>query len=427
MVDLRDVRAGQGRLQQFERLVVYASHCRLLPFAFYCDKAGAETVDARVVLVATVLVDLSFAAERRFLRHDRQAVRFNRAVAATFANEVVDHDELVRILELAAFAAATFLGCAGLCVDQYRYARDFAQLSLDAIEIATIGDRGARREFGGGEQLRLVRNDRDTLDAFGVYRVRDALHRQRTIERLATGHRNGIVEEDLVGNVRARRNRLANGERSRMIERAVAQILEDMLVTVEQRPRNPVDAFAAHLDQAVRFAAHPAGHEMAADSGQRLRALGYLRRRIVRAARTEIGDTLCAADLDRMRAALQLLGASAESVTAEHTVEATPDDRHEVHRCQFADPGYEAFAVLVLLADHAVGLAARVVVEVLLELALDDPAFFLDDQHLDFFLHEVERTLWLEWPDHTDFVDVDAESARFRLLDAEQAKGLHQV
>ena len=44
--------------------------------------------------------------------------------------------------------------------------------------------------------------------------------------------------------------------------------------------------------------------------------------------------------------------------------------------------GTSALAVLVVLADHALGLAARIVVEVFLELALDDAALLLDHQDL---------------------------------------------
>ena len=42
-------------------------------------------------------------------------------------------------------------------------------------------------------------------------------------------------------------------------------------------------------------------------------------------------------------------------------------------------------------------------------------------------LHEVERALWLERPDHADLVDVDAESPRLALADAEETQCFHQV
>jgi hypothetical protein len=37
---------------------------------------------------------------------------------------------------------------------------------------------------------------------------------------------------------------------------------------------DPVDAFAAHLDQAGGVAVHPVGHEVAADAGARLEPSG---------------------------------------------------------------------------------------------------------------------------------------------------------
>ena len=67
------------------------------------------------------------------------------------------------------------------------------------------------------------------------------------------------------------------------------------------------------------------------------------------------------------------------------------------------------------------------VVEILLELAFDDAALLLDDQHLVLVAHEVERVAAGQRPDHADLVDVDAERAAFGLADAEQAQRLHQV
>ena len=60
----------------------------------------------------------------------------------------------------------------------------------------------------------------------------------------------------------------------------------------EHRVRDPVDALAAHLDQALGVAVHPRRHEVAADAGLRARAFGHLGRGVVRAAGAEVGHAL---------------------------------------------------------------------------------------------------------------------------------------
>src|SRR5579862_2408693 len=86
--------------------------------AAHGDKARAKALEAGKVLVAARLIDAALAAERGLDRHDRDAVRFVRAIAATFAHRVVDEDALGRIGKFSAFAAAAFLRRAGLVVNE---------------------------------------------------------------------------------------------------------------------------------------------------------------------------------------------------------------------------------------------------------------------------------------------------------------------
>src|SRR5210317_522517 len=106
-----------------------------------------------------------------------------------------------------------------------------------------------------------------------------------------------------------------------MIEGSITEVLEHMLTAIELRSRNPVDAFAAHLDQTVRIPLHPARHEVAADTGQCLRTFRDLCRCIMRTARTEVGYARGA--LNRyLRTALrgQLFGTTCEPVAAKFLV-----------------------------------------------------------------------------------------------------------
>src|SRR6185369_12451426 len=111
--------------------------------AFDRDEARAEALQARVVLVAGVLVDPAFAAELGLDRLDRQAVALHRAVAAAFADELVDDDALGRVLHRAALAAPALLGRARLVVDDDRAAGHLAQLPLHRIEVVTMAHRHA--------------------------------------------------------------------------------------------------------------------------------------------------------------------------------------------------------------------------------------------------------------------------------------------
>ncbi len=68
------------------------------------DEARAEALEAGIILVAGRLVDLPLAAEGGLDRHDRDAVRLHAAIAAAFADQLVDEDALVGIGEGAALA-----------------------------------------------------------------------------------------------------------------------------------------------------------------------------------------------------------------------------------------------------------------------------------------------------------------------------------
>ena len=79
--------------------------------------------------------------------------------------------------------------------------------------------------------------------------MRNAVNADRSIDRLAAGHGNRIVEQDFVGDVGFRGDRLAYRHRAGVIIGALAKVLEHVLAAGKSRRRDPVDAFAAHLDQ----------------------------------------------------------------------------------------------------------------------------------------------------------------------------------
>src|SRR3546814_4723053 len=170
--------------------------------AVHGDEAGAEAVHAGEVLVAGRLVDGALAAELGFHRHHRDAVGLHRAVAAALADQLVDEDAFGRIGIASALTAAAFLGRTGLVVEQHADARRVAQLLLHAIEMVAVLDGDPGGPGGaGGILLRIVAHHHDTLDTLGGDLSGDHRRVERAVNRLPAGHRDGVVVEDLVGDI----------------------------------------------------------------------------------------------------------------------------------------------------------------------------------------------------------------------------------
>ena len=85
--------------------------------------------------------------------------------------------------------------------------------------------------------LRLVGDDDDALGAFGRDLARDLRHGEAAVVALAAGHRDGVVEQDLVGDVDARGDRGADRQVAGMVVGAVAEILEHVRRAWRTAPR----------------------------------------------------------------------------------------------------------------------------------------------------------------------------------------------
>ncbi len=354
--------------------------------AVHRDEGRAKAVDAGEILVAARLVDFSLAAELGLDRLDRDAVRLHAAVAAAFADEFVDDDALVGVRERAALAAAALFGGAGLVVEQHRDALDVAQLALDEVEVVAVMERRAGRElravaiFAG-----LVGDHRDALDAFGPDLARDHVDGEVAFMRLAAGHGDGVVVEDLVGDVGVGRERETHRQNAGMIVGAVAEILEDVVALGERRLADPLRPLAAHLGEADGRAVHPQGHEMTAYSGAGDRAFRHLGRGIVRTARTE-----------ERRARADVLGVGEHGLIllqpgdprgylvrrADDLQDALAERDRDVVGIERALCRKQPVAALVLLADD--GRLHGRAVQVFADLHLDQRALLLDhDDHFE--------------------------------------------
>src|SRR5690606_524034 len=248
-------------------------------------EAGAEALVAGIVRGAVALVDLALASELGVLGQHRDAETLLAAVAAAFADQGVHEHALLRIDHLAALAATALFGGAGLIKDQDRNAFDLAHALLHRVELAPVLELGAGRKLRAVAPLgQVVADQHDRVHALAAHLVRDLRHGQGAVDRLAAGHGDGVVVEDLVGDVDAGRDRLADRQRAAVEVGAVAQVLEHVPGFGEARLAAPGHAFAAHLGEGVGAAVHPGDHVVAADAAQRARALRYHRGGVVRAA-----------------------------------------------------------------------------------------------------------------------------------------------
>ena len=156
----------------------------------------------------------------------------------------------------------------------------------------------AGRDVGSRIELRVFRDQVDMADAFGMKLEGDLLRREFAVDMLAAGHRGRVVIEDLVGDVGARGDRLADREAAGVEIGAVAEIGEDVLLFREGRDADPGHALAAHMGEGLGRAVHPQRHEVAADAGEGAAAFRDLGRGVVGAAGAEIrgagdGATAC--------------------------------------------------------------------------------------------------------------------------------------
>ena len=415
--------------------------------AFHRHEARAKAVDAGIVLVAGRLVDLALAAKLGFQRLHRQAVGLHAAVAAAFADCLVDDHALGRVRVLVAFAAAPLFGCAGLVVDHGRDALHFAQFALHRVELAAMAYRHARRPVdAGGVLVRLVGHHDDGVDAFRCDLARDHRRVERPVHGLAAGHGDGVVVQDLVGDVDLAGHRGADCQQAGVVIGAVAQVGEHMLFAGEGRRAYPGRALGAHMGEGRGLAVHPQRHVMAAYAGQRAAAFGHPGRGVVRAAGTEmrnavpgrvrrtdfqhrflgfqVGDALAHTLLDRVagKVARHPAGNGARDL---RRVEFIGRRQQPVAVAGLAR--IAPFAGVVELADHARAHVVAPVVEFFLDLVFEDLAFFLD--HQDFLqpLRELAHAFGFQRPGHADLVETDADVARDGFVDAQVSQRLARV
>ncbi|KGS16604.1 hypothetical protein X989_5891 [Burkholderia pseudomallei MSHR4378] len=201
---------------------------------------------------------------------------------------MIDHQPVLRIGVGATLATSALFSCAGLVIDQDCGARNFAQCTLHGVELSAMMDWNVPPQLDFCVVFRVVGHDHHSARTFGEHLLHDLRNGNRAVDRLAPGHRDGIVEQDLVGDVDARGNRLPNGQIAGVKIGPLAHVLENVGIADERRSTEPVNTFPAHLGQPLGLAVHPGRHVVAPDASERAAAFRYAGRGVMRTTGAEI-------------------------------------------------------------------------------------------------------------------------------------------
>ena len=196
----------------------------------HSDEAWAETFDTGQIPIAGVLVYCALASQSRFQGHDCRAIRDPTAIAAALADFRIDEYAPGRLRELPLFASAPLLGSAGLVVDQNTDARKLPEGFLHRIELGTRMDRRALADGGiGAMRPRILGHNGNSLHTFCCDLAHDGADRQRSVDRLTTGHGDRIVEQNFIGDVDPSGDGGAYRQAARMVVGAITEIREHVL------------------------------------------------------------------------------------------------------------------------------------------------------------------------------------------------------
>src|SRR3546814_18501473 len=101
-------------------------------------------------------------------------------------------------------------------------------LALDLVQVRTRMNGDPFAERARGILVRVVRHDHDARRAFCRDLHANAIDRQLAIHRLSTSPGHGVVEQDLVRDVAAGRDRHEDGPRANMEQGAVPRIFKNV-------------------------------------------------------------------------------------------------------------------------------------------------------------------------------------------------------
>src|SRR6185312_10601330 len=184
---------------------------------------------AAVVDVAGGLVHAGLAAELGRHRLHRQAVGLATAVSAALADPLVDEYPGLRLGDLAPLALAALLGGALMVVHEHGDAWCGRENPL------RLGDPGAVPHGHPAGQLdatiaaEVLGGDDDPGHPLSQQHADDLRHGHAAGRALAAGHGHGRVVQQLVGHVRPGGHCGPDGQRARVVERAVPDVLHEVV------------------------------------------------------------------------------------------------------------------------------------------------------------------------------------------------------
>ena len=344
---------------------------------------------------------------------------------------MIDEQAPGRVLHIAFLAAAALLGGAGLIIDQYGDTFDLAQFPLHPGERTTVLERNAGGEAGvGGIFVRLVTDHDDFPGTLGMNLAGDRHGRQFAVDGLAAGHGDGVVKEDLVGNIDLGRDAGTDRQQTGMEIGTIANVLEYMPGLGIWEMADPVRALAAHLGVGICIAVHIRGHVVAADAALPPAALRHLGGAVMWTARAKIrnaGNRQILAlrhprrlGIKKSQARLDLLAAMKMRYPAGHGAG------------NFLGPEFTAtrqhlVTVAVMAADDPWPLSIRQVVEDIADPALQKTALFLDHDDLFQAGGKAEHGVRVKGERHAHFQHDDTQIRRLRPIDAQLHQGLAHI
>ena len=327
---------------------------RLLRLArLHRDERRAITLQATGIDVAAGLIDHRLATELGLGGMQRQAVGLHATVAAGLADPLVDHHSERGRGDDPALAIATLLGSALLVVDVHGDTVHATELHLCVDDGVAMDHVDTTRKIDAAVFAGIVSGDRDVLDTFGHEHPGHLRNAAQTGGVLPSRHRHGGVVQDLERHGRAGSDGRLNGQLTAVEVRAVAHVLEEVVIFDKWRGADPLSTFATHLrdagDMTGLLARDDADHPVTTDACADQRSFWYEQPGVVRAAGTEErrSDSF-SAERDPHRLGLADDG---QLIDRDPQREDSPQRFDEVVRRQRAVVGDQRLAVVVQLAN----------------------------------------------------------------------------
>ena len=297
--------------------------------------------------------------------------------------------------------------------------------------------------------LGLIRDDDQLFHPFGQQTLHDLQHAVALgtlAHTLPAGHGHGIVVQQLVGDVDARRNALANSQQAAVKVGAITQIGKYVVVFGERRLPHPGHAFPTHLREGAGGAVHPHRHVVAANARHRTAAFGHTGAGVVRAAAAKPGGAFCAGRTGLglllltgiqqgqmlVDARLHILGhaqlgqALGNGAGNQCRRQIGVGTQQPVAACMEGAAPLIAGTVLKL-AHHGGAHIVAPVVQLFLDLVFNDLALFLHHQNFLQPARKFARDGGFERPHHIHLVYTDANTLAGGVIQPQIHQGLARV